>query len=102
MFEQPKRPSVHLGKPLPSDLEEIIMQCLAKNPESRPSSTSELLTALMGCEDAHRYDRAAALAWWRVRRARVVGEQARVLTPSNATMAVDLRGRNDLAAPATT
>jgi hypothetical protein len=32
----------------------------------------------------------------------VAEEQARVLTPSNATMAVDLRGRNDLAAPATT
>jgi hypothetical protein len=100
MLEEPTAPSLHLAKPIPSDLELLVLQCLAKEPSARPQSTSSLRDALLACEDAARYDRSAALRWWREHRAKLHtdAERGAPASPASpATMAVDLRGRSALA-----
>lgn len=94
MLQEPQPPSIHLAKPLPSDLEQLLLQCLAKEPGARPASAVALRDALLACADASRYDRAAAAAWWSEHRADLHTGSARVTPRSLATMAVDLRGRS--------
>jgi hypothetical protein len=94
MLQEPPAPSTHLAKPLPSDLEQIVLKCLAKDPKGRPPSASSLLASLLACEDAARYDRSEAFAWWRDHRAKLHTDAARIAPGSPATMAVDLRGRS--------
>ncbi len=58
----------------------------------RPQTTAELRAALLVCQDASRYDREAALAWWKSFRA----TPRRTAEPGDAasvTMAVDLETR---------
>jgi eukaryotic-like serine/threonine-protein kinase len=101
MLQEPLAPSRHLANPLPSDLEQIVLECLAKDPGARPPSAASLLASLLACEDASRYDRTGASAWWRDHRAKLHADVARVAPGSAATMAVDLRGRSDAAATTT-
>ncbi len=95
MLQEPLAPSLHLAKPLPSDLEQIVLKCLAKDPRERPPSASSLLASLLASEAAARYDRSAALGWWRAHRAKPRRDGARLTVGSPATMAVDLHGRSD-------
>jgi hypothetical protein len=95
MLEEPRAPSTHLGKALPADLEAIVLKCLAKDPRARPDSAATLLASLLDCEDAARYDKAAAFAWWQDRSVRLRAGPPPVVTGANATMAVDFRGRDD-------
>jgi serine/threonine protein kinase len=60
----PPKPSERLGKPIGSDLEQLIMQCLAKNPDQRPSNASSLEEALAKCRSAGTWTRKEAEAWW--------------------------------------
>ena len=92
MLKAPARPSTHLPLPLPADLEDLVLQCLAKEPAARPPSAAALRDALLACADAPRYDRAAAMAWWRDHGPDSSTNAARA-PRSPATMAVDLRGR---------
>ena len=65
----PVAPSTRLGRPLPADLEAIILRCLAKERDDRHASATALRAALLGCADGATYDAAAAASWWRERRA---------------------------------
>jgi serine/threonine-protein kinase len=49
----------------PQDLENIVLQCLAKNPDDRFPNVEELDRALAGCQCAGDWDDAAARSWWR-------------------------------------
>jgi len=60
----PLTPSDRLGKPICSDLEKLIMQCLAKDPGQRPPNASSLEEALANCESAGTWTRKEAEAWW--------------------------------------
>ena len=93
MHQAPERPSTHLATPLPSDLEELVLRCLAKDPAGRPPSAAALRDGLLACTDASRYDRNAAMAWWRDERANGHAESVAATLRSPATMAIDLRGR---------
>jgi len=64
MLEQPISPSKRLGKVISADLEALVLRCLSKDREARPSSAAALRSALLGCEDAHRYDPQTSRAWW--------------------------------------
>ncbi len=48
--EAPIPPSQRIGRPIPRDLERIILQCLEKDPEQRPHSARELLEMLQGID----------------------------------------------------
>jgi serine/threonine-protein kinase len=96
MSEIPVSPSERLGKPLPRDLEDLVLACLAKDRDARPATAAALRTALLACDDAGRYDLAAAQAWWRDRGAtlRASSKPARATGAGVVTMAIDLRGRS--------
>ena len=90
----PIAPSTRLGRPVPADLEAIILQCLAKERDARPVSAVALRAALLACEDATSYDAAAASAWWAARRSAAPGQaNPGGISASAPTMAVDLRDR---------
>ena len=60
----PPKPSERLGRPIRSELEDIIMQCLAKEPDCRPQSARDLEGALASCPGAETWTRKEAEAWW--------------------------------------
>jgi serine/threonine-protein kinase len=99
MLEAPVPPSQRLGKPLPADLEALVLGCLAKDRNARPASAATLRTALLACADAGRFDLAAARAWWQAHRASQKDKPS-PLDPIDdagappATMAIDLGRRN--------
>jgi serine/threonine protein kinase len=62
--KMPPKPSERLGKPIGSDLEKLIMQCLSKEPDERPPNASSLEAALANCQAACTWTRKEAEAWW--------------------------------------
>jgi serine/threonine-protein kinase len=98
LLEIPVPPSQRLGRPIPPDLEAVILACLAKRREDRPASAEAMHAALSACADAATYDADAARAWWRNRGAELRARSREKRAAAHAvTMAVDLRGRQALA-----
>jgi eukaryotic-like serine/threonine-protein kinase len=64
---EPVRPAVRLGKPLPADLEAIVLRCLAKAPVERYQTVGEVWDALVACASADAWTSANASAWWDAR-----------------------------------
>lgn len=60
----PLPPSLRTGRALPRDLEMLILECLAKVPDSRPASALELQARLRTCEHAGTWTSADADRWW--------------------------------------
>jgi hypothetical protein len=99
VLEAPVPPSHRLGKPLPAELEAIVLACLAKDRNDRPASAAVLRTSLLACADAGRNGQPAARDWWRAHRAsRTNGPRPLDDGSRPATMAIDLDGRGTLAA----
>lgn len=59
----PVPPSL-LRNGIDSDLERVILRCLAKQPADRPSSATELSTLLESCRCASGWSSSAAATWW--------------------------------------
>jgi serine/threonine-protein kinase len=64
----PDPPSTRLKAPVASDLEAVLLACLAKRPEDRPASAHVLRERLQACADAGRWTNARAAAWWAAHR----------------------------------
>jgi serine/threonine-protein kinase len=64
----PDRPSVRLNAPVESDLEKVLMACLAKRPEDRPASAHALRELLRSCAAARRWTAIRAAQWWQAHR----------------------------------
>lgn len=64
---EPEPPSKRLGRPLPADLEALVLSCLAKEPDERPESARALARALDACAVNAPWNEAAAESWWRER-----------------------------------
>jgi serine/threonine protein kinase len=62
---QPDKPSARLRKSVSPDLEELLMQCLAKSPDARPPGAAAFEEALARCERAGEWSRQHADQWWR-------------------------------------
>jgi serine/threonine-protein kinase len=60
---QPEPPSQRLGRPLPTELERLVMACLAKDPSQRPASAERLADELRVC-GANDWSQADAHEWW--------------------------------------
>lgn len=52
------------GVSVPEDLEAALMECLEKDPLSRPTSAGTLAVRLLGCPSHGDWDEARARAWW--------------------------------------
>ncbi len=94
--EAPERPSKRLGKPLPTDLEDVILSCLKKRPDHRPSTARDVANALSRCADAGKWSQANAVAWWEEHgkgvQSRVANDAGSGLQPGPLT--IDLRSRD--------
>ncbi|TWU43028.1 Serine/threonine-protein kinase PknB [Novipirellula aureliae] len=62
--ELPLRPSERIQLEIPDDLQDILMQCLAKDAQKRPASIDELATALSHCRDHGGWSSEDARRWW--------------------------------------
>ncbi|MDB4937520.1 MAG: Serine/threonine protein kinase [Labilithrix sp.] len=60
----PQRPSSRLGAELPPGLDEIVMRCLAKEPDMRPQSVAELAAELGRVVPASAWTEVDGAAWW--------------------------------------
>ena len=60
----PMRPSRRTEMPIPRDLERLVMQCLAKDPEARPASAEELSHRLGACTTTEPWAQREATQWW--------------------------------------
>ena len=60
----PERPSVRLGRPVPADLEAVVLRCLAKSPTDRFDDAAALGEALRCCVEGAAWAQADARAWW--------------------------------------
>jgi len=65
----PVPPSARLERPVPRDLEGLILMCLEKDPARRPRDATSLRRALAACEDARAWTEDDAREWWRAFRA---------------------------------
>ena len=52
------------GRPVPDDLERVILSCLAKDRGDRPQSAEALSRLLDQCRDAKTWTESDAAAWW--------------------------------------
>lgn len=91
VHEMPVPPSLRSEVPIPPALDQLILDCLAKNPDQRPQSAGELARRLRAAVlDAEAWTEARAHRWWQRHRP----ESAR-----SAPMACDLRLTTALVEP---
>ena len=65
LHTRPQPPSERLGKPVPTDLERLILACLEKEPTLRPVSAAALRDALRVLDaDVGQWSESAAREWW--------------------------------------
>jgi eukaryotic-like serine/threonine-protein kinase len=67
---EPKPPSQRTARPIPAALEELIMQCLAKDPARRPASAQVLCDRLDAMPLASVWTAERAEEWWAMYRPR--------------------------------
>jgi hypothetical protein len=65
MKAPPERPSKALGAEIPADLEDVILSCLDKEVDGRPSSAHALEDALSRCSEAGKWTPEMARSWWK-------------------------------------
>jgi len=61
----PVTPPSQIKPGIPSDLEEVVLRCLAKDPNERYPDTYRLAEALNACGDAANWSPQHAAEWWR-------------------------------------
>ena len=79
----PVPPSERVLTSIPPALEELVLSCLAKDPEERPPSAEWLAARLAECECGESWTPSRARGWWEAMRARTVaGDRGEDDTPT--------------------
>jgi len=89
----PIAPSKRLGRPLPPDLESVLLACLEKDPARRPPSADALSTHLAMCVGVDEWGEGKAREWWRSHGQRVRGlawGRAPAAVTSGQTLSMEL------------
>ena len=60
----PRAPSLRIEKPVPAELDRLILACLEKDPASRPQTTRELGERLRTIEFENPWTEERARSWW--------------------------------------
>jgi len=60
----PPRPSARAEQPIPADLDDLVLACLAKDPAARPQTARELARRLAEVPLASAWTEDLARAWW--------------------------------------
>jgi serine/threonine-protein kinase len=94
LHKVPEPPSKRSGQRIPVDLEELVLSCLAKDPNARPSSVGEILEVLDRRSDVA-WSLADARRWWSERAEEVMrlanaSRQASGAKSRPRTVAIDL------------
>ncbi len=92
LHDIPVRPSVRLGKPLPTELEEVLLRCLEKQPDDRPRSASVVRDALLA-SGVEPWSEQEARAWWGEHEL-TAGKGEAVPSASRSLLAIDLGNRD--------
>lgn len=90
MHSDPERPSERLGAPLPEDLEDLVLDLLAKDPSRRPGNALEVRRRLERCAAANEWSPRLAEAWWQKHG---VTLRQRGATLAEMTLEVDVSAR---------
>jgi hypothetical protein len=94
LHEPPVPPSERLGRAVPADLEQLVLDCLAKDPQDRPQSAASLRKTLGGLEAYGSWSEEDARAWWNNYRENVsCCIHDRAIPRTDATIEIDLLGR---------
>ncbi len=92
--DPPVPPGQRAGIALAPDLEQLILQCLAKDPAERPAGAREFQDTLLGCRDAGSWSQAHAREWWQSHAtAFTAGDAADIEALTNTEMLVDFDHR---------
>jgi hypothetical protein len=62
--DEPPPPSTRTELPIPSALDQLILACLAKNPDDRPATADAVAARLDEVEASTGWTQARALQWW--------------------------------------
>jgi serine/threonine-protein kinase len=99
LYSQPAAPSARCSNAIPSELEALVLELLAKDPAARPSSAQALLTRLRALP-VRRWSDDELAAWWTSaleQRSQKSSTSAVTSSPASAqTLAIDLRARAHL------
>jgi serine/threonine protein kinase len=60
----PIPPSQRTELPIPRELDELVMACLAKDPRDRPQNAEELFSMALECTSCESWGQRNARAWW--------------------------------------
>ncbi len=66
LHDAPVPPSRRSELPVPPALDQLVLACLAKKPEDRPSSAAALERALAAIDAGPTWDEERAMRWWQV------------------------------------
>ena len=64
MHEEPRRPSEHTAQTIPPALDDLVLKCLARDPDERPSTIESLLASLEDVARSAPWDEDLAAVWW--------------------------------------
>jgi serine/threonine-protein kinase len=94
LHTDPVPPSQRLGRPVPPDFEAVLLQCLQKHADDRPSSARALREALRRCARVPPWTTSQAAAWWGTFRSTGVAHSDALPFPDGrATLTVDMADR---------
>ena len=89
LHSNPVPPSERLEKPLPPDLEALILRCLAKEPTDRPQNAAALQVALQACADVGQWTDEDAHAWWQRHRFAITAPRGGRPEPLSRPLMID-------------